>query len=424
MGLSAEHRDWLTLTMVPGVGTAYFIRLLARFRTATAVLRAPRGEVADVVGPKLAQRIAEYEDTAPIAEQERLLERASARMLTLEDDGYPLRLAEIYDPPLVVFVRGTLLEQDTQCVSIVGTRRATPYGLRMAEQFGRELGARGITVVSGCATGIDTAAHRGAIEAGGRTIAVLGCGVDVVYPRQNEGLMEQITHHGCLLSQYPMGSKPSRGNFPYRNRIISGMTMGTLIVEAPIRSGALITARQAAEQGREVFAIPGQIGSSASEGPHSLIRDGAKLVETVEDILIELNLPTELRVAPTRLQMPEAEPAQAPPTQTYAEPATRGGQPQRAMASPTPETPRKPAPAPSPPVQRTPAPPPPALAATMQTPSETERRVLEVLQTDGAHVDEIATASRLSIAEALSSLTMLELKGLARQFSGKRFALR
>jgi DNA processing protein len=260
---------------------------------------------------------------------------------------------------------------------------------------------------------------------------VLGCGVDVPYPRQNEKLMEQISHHGCVLSQYPMGTKPVRGNFPYRNRIISGISLGTLIVEAPIRSGALITARQAAEQGREVFAIPGPIGSAASEGPHALIRDGAKLVETVEDILIELDLPSEFRVAPTRLRRPETEPAQsaptqtlAAPTQTYAEPATRGGEPQRAARRDTPSPPKA---APTPPSQPSPssqpASPAPA-AAAVQTPSETERRVLDVLQADGAHVDEIATASRLSIAEALSSLTMLELKGLVRQFSGKRFALR
>lgn len=438
-GLSEEQRDWLTLATVPGVGTAHFIRLVARFHSPGAILKARRGELADVVGPKLAERITEYAGAAPIAEQERLMARAGASLISLENDGYPLRLAEIYDPPLLLFVRGTLLEEDTQCVSIVGTRRATPYGLRMAEQFGRELAMRGITVVSGCAAGIDTAAHRGAIEAGGRTIAVLGCGVDVVYPRQNEALLEQITRHGCLLSQYPMGTKPARGHFPHRNRIISGMTMGTLIVEAPIRSGALITARQAAEQGREVFAVPGQVGAAASEGPHALIRDGAKLVETVEDILVELNLPTEMQVRASRLRVDVLEPAQAGPTQTYADPSTR-----QASAPPGPAPPREVGsaragqdtspnrpPAPNPPAapRTAPSPPPPAarsapVVAAVQTPSDAERRVLDVLGADGAHVDEIATASSMSIAEALSSLTMLELKGLVRQFSGKRFALR
>jgi DNA processing protein len=409
MGLSAEQRDWLALAMVPGVGTTYFIRLLARFRTPGAVLRAALGDLSDVVGPALARRIKEYGGAANVDAQARLMDACDASLITLEDAAYPPRLAEIYDPPLLLFVRGELRESDEHAVAVVGTRRATPYGLRMAEQFGRELAARGITVVSGMACGIDAAAHRGALEAGGRTIAVLGCGVDVVYPAENEGLMREIVRQGCVLSQFPMGMQPSKGFFPYRNRIISGLSLGTLIVEAPLQSGALITARQAAEQGREVFAVPGQVGVRNSEGPHALIREGAKLVEKVEDILVELELPAELAVSavPTAVLKPSAESTRR---ESAVEPAKRAPAPAAAATrmKPEPAAATRPA-APS-------VPPPQA--------SPTERKVLAALSPDGSHIDQIAAACRISVSEALSSLTLLELKGLVRQFSGKRFAPR
>jgi len=397
MRLTEEQRNWLTLALIPGVGTAMFIRLLARFKTPDAVLHARRSAVEEVVGPKLAERISQYADVSDVASQETAMERAGAALLTLEDTSYPLRLAEIYDPPLLLFVRGKMLEPDQPCVAIVGTRRATPYGIRMAEKFGRELAARGVAVVSGLAAGVDTAAHRGALNAGGTTIAVLGCGVDVVYPQQNETLMNDIVKHGSVVSQFPMGTKPSPGHFPYRNRIISGMCAGTLVIEAPLSSGALITARQAAEQGREVFAIPGQIGYVNSQGPHLLIREGAKLVESVDDILVELELPAVSRVhasafAPASEETPvehEPNPAEALPetsktTQTKptrSEPVTAGA-------------------------------------------SNDELRVLAALPPSGTHVDEIAQVCRISVSQALSTLTLLELKGLVRQFSGKRFAPR
>jgi len=384
MGLKVEQRDWLRLLMVPGVGTAYFIRLLARFHTATDVLRASEGALREVVGPALAQRITQYTDTADLERQEHLMDEYGVSLITLEDPGYPVRLAEIYDPPLALFVRGELHQEDETCVAVVGTRRATPYGIRMAEKFGRELGSRGITVVSGMAFGIDSAAHRGAIEAGGRTVAVLGCGADVVYPPQNADLMHEIVKHGCVISQFVMGTKPSAGHFPYRNRIISGMTLGTVVVEAPPDSGALITARQAAEQGREVFAVPGQVGIRNSEGPHALIRDGAKLVETVEDILVEIELPAAVR---QRVNL---------------------GAPQMAAVS---SAPAPPAAVAQPAAKREPA-----------SVSSLEQDILSVLSPNGSFVDEIASACRISISEALSSLTLLELKGLVRQFSGKRFA--
>ena len=383
MGLKAEQRDWLRLLLVPGVGTAHFIRLLARFRTPAEVLRASEGALREVVGPALSQRISQYTDTADLDRQERLMDEYGVGLITLEDPGYPVRLAEIYDPPLALFIRGELHQEDDTCVAVVGTRRATPYGIRMAETFGRELGSHGVTVVSGMALGIDTAAHRGAIEAGGRTIAVLGCGADVVYPPQNAELMQEIIKRGCVLTQFPMGAKPSAGHFPYRNRIISGMTLGTLVVEAPPDSGALITARQAAEQGREVFAVPGQVGFRNSEGPHALIRDGAKLVETVQDILVEIDLPAALRQRISLGPPPAEAISAAPPPPTVEQPA-----PKREHAAV----------------------------------SSVEQDILSVLSPNGSFVDEIAAACRISISEALSSLTLLELKGLVRQFSGKRFA--
>ncbi len=389
--LTEEQRDWLTLIMVPGIGSTHFIRLLARFHTPKAVLAASEGALREIVGPALATQIKQYAETADIEGQESRMKASGATLVTLEDSAYPTRLAEIYDPPLALFVRGRHIDPDAPCVAVVGTRRPTPYGVRMAEKFARELSARGITVVSGMASGIDAAAHRGALEGGGRTAAVLGCGVDIVYPLENEQLMNDIIRHGSVMSQFTMGTKPSKGHFPYRNRIISGLSLATLVVEAPSRSGALITARQAAEQGREVFAVPGQIGVLNSAGPHALIREGAKLVETVDDILVDLELPASAR---------QPQPATVAPGQAWS-----GSEPAREHPVPAPERA---------PVQPTTAPKPAVTGV--------ERDILSVLSPEGSFVDEIAAACRISISEALSSLTLLELKGLVRQFSGKRFA--
>ncbi|HPO17328.1 MAG TPA: DNA-processing protein DprA [Candidatus Hydrogenedentes bacterium] len=382
MPLNESQREWLTLALVPGVGTTLFIRLLARFKTPGDVLRASEAALEEVVGNNLAQRIRQYKEFVDLEGQVRDIDKYNVQFITLDDPAYPLRLAEIYDPPLALFTRGETHESDRYCVAIVGTRGATGYGLRMAERLGAELAARGITVVSGMAQGIDTAAHRGALSSGGRTIAVLGCGVDVVFPAENADLMHQIIQHGCVMSPFPMGMKALKGNFPQRNRIISGLSLGTIVVEAPPGSGALITARHAAEQGREVFAVPGQAGQRNSMGPHSLIREGAKLVETVEDVLTELDLPAASR-----------------------------------QPSPSPEKPPQPASAP----EHVPA---PKQHVPEPVVSETEKDILASLSTDGSFVDEIAAVCRISISEALSSLTMLELKGLVRQFSGKRFAPR
>ena len=208
--------------------------------------------------------------------------------VTLNGAGYPRLLAEIHAPPPVLYMKGTLLPEDEAAVAIVGTRGATPYGLEVAGVLAGELARSGITVVSGLAEGIDAAAHEGALKAGGRTIAVVGHGLDRVYPPQHATLAARVAESGCILSEFSAGMPPLKENFPRRNRIISGLSLGTVVVEAPVKSGALITARFAMEQGREVFAVPGPAFSRQSHGAHALLQDGAKLVCRVEDILEEL----------------------------------------------------------------------------------------------------------------------------------------
>ncbi len=401
MELSKEQRDWLALALAPGVGTVRFIRLLARFGAPGRVLCATVAELADVVGPKLAERIRQHADAADMDLQESRMRALDVRVITMDDPAYPPQLAEIYDPPLLLFARGALLEEDRQAVAIVGTRRASNHGRKMAHALAAGLAECGVAVVSGLAEGIDAAAHEGALEAGGRTIAVLAGGHDQVFPVCNADLLDRIIRKGCALTPFPMGARAFRGTFPQRNRILSGLCLGVVVVEAPPGSGALITARYAAEQGREVFAVPGAAGYANSRGPNELIRDGARLVETVEDILVELNLPTATRQRAARR-----------PAETTASSPAR----QAALDLTAP-----PPPPPSPP------PPPTALAAANAPKpqlSDDERHIISVLHKEGSFVDEIALACRLPISNTLAALTMLELKGLVRQMSGKRFALK
>jgi DNA processing protein len=220
----------------------------------------------------------------------RLLEQLEVRLLTRGDPEYPALLREIHDPPPALYVRGTLLPQDRKAVAIVGTRKISDYGRRTAERFGKELAEAGVTVVSGLARGADTFAHHAALKAGGRTLACLGCGIDVNYPYENRALAEAIVKSGALISEYPMNAAPDAWHFPSRNRIVSGLSLGVVVLEAPAGSGALITATCAVDQNREVFAVPGNIENFRCRGPHALIKDGAKLVESVEDILEELRL--------------------------------------------------------------------------------------------------------------------------------------
>jgi len=279
----------LRLSLVPGVGPRTRQALLERFGSPEAVLAAGPSELREVsgVGPKLTAKI--LAATEIDAEEEIAVCRAhGVRILTEADEPYPRLLREIPDPPGVLFVAGSLQPQDGLAVAIVGTRHASQYGLRQAERLAGSLARAGLTIVSGLARGIDAAAHRGALAAGGRTLAVLASGVLSIYPPEHAKLAEEVAASGALVSEAPSRAEPLSGTFPQRNRIISGLSLGTLIVEAGDRSGALITARHAMEQGREVFAVPGRVDSRTARGCHRLIRDGAKLVETADDVLEEL----------------------------------------------------------------------------------------------------------------------------------------
>jgi DNA processing protein len=284
-----DLRGHVRLACVPGIGSRLRRLLLDRFGTPAGVFAASPAEIASVgrIGPKLAAAIPTLAD-APIADEVIALCRKRAVDILLEgSDGYPSLLSRIDDPPGLLFVRGAILPQDALSVAIVGARHATPYGLKVAEQLGASLARAGYTVVSGLARGIDAAAHRGAIKAGGRTIAVLGSGVLNVYPPEHADLAREVIDSGALISELPPLTDPNVGTFPQRNRVVSGLSLGVVVVQAADRSGALITARLATEQGREVFAVPGPIDCRMSRGCHTLIRDGAKLVASVDDILEE-----------------------------------------------------------------------------------------------------------------------------------------
>lgn len=280
----------LLLSMVPGVGPLLRRDLLDRFETSEAVLAAAPADLRQVpgLGPKLARAITTARDEIDVQAEIRRCREAGVALIAEGDPDYPPLLAEIHDPPAVLFVRGQLLPQDAMAISIVGTRHATNYGRRQTQQLASSLARAGLTIVSGLARGIDGVAHRAALEAGGRTIAVLGGGVLNIYPPEHQQLADEIICNGAVLSENATTARPSRGAFPRRNRIVTGLSHGVLVVEAGDRSGALISARHAMEQGREVFAVPGRVDSRTSHGCHRLIRDGAKLVETADDVLEEL----------------------------------------------------------------------------------------------------------------------------------------
>lgn len=280
--------------------------------------------------------------------------------LWLNDAAYPSPLRVIADPPSLLYVRGDVVSSDARAVAIVGARRASAYGTNVARVLGTELARAGITVVSGLARGVDAAAHQGAIEAGGRTIAVLGCGVDVVYPPEHGRLLAQVVAHGAALSEHPPGTPPLRHHFPRRNRIISGLSLGVIVVEGREDSGALITASAAAEQGREVFAVPGLIFDARSRAPHRLLQEGAKLVARVEDVLEELRLP----VLPLTLAAPEAR--------------LEG----------------------------------------------LEERVYAQVNLEPAHIDQLAQRAGLPVGQVARSLLTLELRGLIEALPGQRYTRR
>ncbi|MBU1862161.1 MAG: DNA-processing protein DprA [Candidatus Omnitrophica bacterium] len=243
---------------------------------------------ATLFGARFVQSIRENLKTFDCAHELRELEKQSIKIITFLDDEYPRYLLEIHDPPVLLYVKGEIIPQDNMAVSIVGSRKASFYGQEMAEKLACQLALRGITVVSGMAMGIDSAAHRGALKAGGRTIAVLGCGVDIMYPANNKKLHETIMQHGAVVSEYPLGTEPFHYNFPKRNRIISGMSRGTVVVEAAKRSGSLITARLALDEGREVYSVPGKADSFNSAGTNNLIKEGARLITHADEIIEDL----------------------------------------------------------------------------------------------------------------------------------------
>ena len=282
--------DTLRLSLIPGVGPRIRQALLERFGSARAALAAAPSELRAVygVGPKLVGKIAGADHEIDVEAQIALCREHGIDILTTDHASYPRMLREIHDPPGVLFVRGALKPDDALAVGIVGTRHGTQYGLRQAERLASGLARAGLTILSGLARGVDAAAHRGALGAGGRTIAVLASGVMHIYPPEHEKLAEDVAASGALVSESPPLSEPLAGTFPQRNRLISGMSLGVIVIEAAERSGALITARHAMEQGREVFAVPGNVDSRTSRGCHRLIRDGAKLVESVDDVLEEL----------------------------------------------------------------------------------------------------------------------------------------
>jgi DNA processing protein len=304
----SESAFWLAISRVPYIGPARIERLLRTFGSLSVAWSASREELRVALEPRsLSELLAARSRIDPLTELERL-SRSGVGVVHPGHPSYPRLLAEISGRPSILYVRGELAPADDASVAIVGTRRATPYGRQAAERIAAELAQAGITVVSGLARGVDAAAHRAALEAGGRTIAVLGSGPDVIYPAEHRRLAEQILQSGAILSELPLGAKPDAQNFPARNRIVSGMTLGTVIVEAPSRSGALITASFAGDQGREVFVIPGSIFAQTAEGTNALLRDGARLVRDGADILEDLGLDGRSpRVTQTQMSLDEDE---------------------------------------------------------------------------------------------------------------------
>lgn len=289
-----EEIYWLALKLVPGLGTRIANKLLDRFRTPQAIFRATRTELETAgVSGAVAQSISSgctFEDAA--TQQEKMME-AGAIAITIGDPRYPQRLRDIFDPPVVLFARGRVELLQSIAIGVVGTRRPTPYGLAVSERLSADLAHAGLTVVSGMARGIDTAAHRGALGVGGDTIAVFGCGADVIYPVENKKLASDIAAKGLIVSEFPMGAVAFPQNFPIRNRIISGISVGVMVVEGAQYSGSAITAKLAMDQGREVFAVPGNITSKLSWAPNLLIKQGARLVQDWNDVVSEL--PAESR---------------------------------------------------------------------------------------------------------------------------------
>ena len=399
--LSNETTSLIHLNMIQGVGlkTVQFLRGV--FGSAESALQATPDELGkiDQLSPAMRDLLSRKPIQYPIERELELIHEYGCQVMTLYDAAYPQCLKAIDTPPLVLYITGKLTPEDSLSISIVGSRDAKDYGRKVSYQLSYQLAQHGLTVVSGLAKGIDTSAHRGALEAGGRTIAVMGSGLSFIYPAANSDLAEKITESGALISEFPMDVKPKPRNFPRRNRIISGLTLGTVVVEASNRSGALITARLAGEQGREVFAVPGEIFSELSTGTHQLINNGAKLINTVDDLLNELPPyalnRTQSDVPTSPIPSVETESSQAPPIER-SDPKPLATQPSSEVQQP---------------IQSVP---PPGL-----TPDE--RTIFDAIEVPSSHIDTIVRTTQLPISQVSSTLLMLELKGIIQQLPGKQF---
>ena len=354
-----NDRYWVGFNIVHGIGPTRLRALIDYFGGVEQAWHAPVEELRRVgLDRRSLQNLLEARSTRNLDRELEKIAAVGAHVLTWESPGYPRLLQEIHDAPPVLYVKGSMTEEDAWAVAVVGTRRASPYGREVTRRLTTTLARSGITIVSGLARGIDGEAHRAALRAGGRTIAVLGCGIDQMYPPEHRKLGDQIVAHGALVSDYPIGTQPEGSNFPPRNRIISGLSLGVLVTNAGMRSGALITADYAAEQGRDVFAVPGSILTRGCDGTNRLIQDGAKAVLGPEDILEELNLTMVAEQAEARQVLPA---------------------------------------------------------------DETEATLLSHISTEPTHVDELRQCVGLPISQVTSTLAMMELKGLVRQVGGMKY---
>ena len=366
LSVSSRHVNapWLALARVKGLGGVSFKKLTARFVDPTAAFSAAPAELEQVEGlhRDAIDGILAFSDWAEIDDEIERARDAGIAIIPFTNPNYPARLRTIADPPPFLYVKGNILTADDKAVAIVGSRSASEYGRRVARDLARGLASLGFTVVSGMARGIDGSAHESALQAGGRTFAVLGSGVERAYPPEHEILYRRISESGAVISELPIGTRPMAFNFPARNRLISGLSLGVVVVEATEKSGSLITATLAVEQGREVFAVPGEVGSSRSRGAHRLIRQGAKLVESVDDIIEE--------IAPQLLDR---------------------------TGSATQRAPR----------------------VLPQNASDATRTIFALLQENTLQVDQVIERTGMSAAQVLETLLDLELQGLLRQLPGK-----
>jgi len=362
--------SWLHLRAIDGVGDVTMVRLVRTWHSPDAVLRASRDElIQSGCSPQLADAIRRGPDRSACQSIERELktiEHERIEVRSLLDPVYPARLKMIADPPPLLYITGTLTEQDGLAVAIVGARRASAAGRAVTEELSRDLAGAGMTVVSGLARGIDAAAHRGAIAARGRTIAVLGCGIDRTYPPEHERLRRQIEEQGAIVSEVPMGALPHSHHFPRRNRIISGLSLGVIVTEAAIGSGSLITARLAAEQGREVFAVPGFVKQDTSRGTNALLKEGAALIERAQDVIDAI--------------LPQLEPA----LRVRVQPAQEKN-------------------------------------VSSDHLGKEEQLVYDVLSYDPITVDDVIVATKLSVSIVMASLLSLELRQRVSQLPGQRY---